>query len=337
VLVDGNIPSGIHEAAKAAAALEAAGYDGGWSQETGHDPFLALMPAAAATTRLQLGTGIAVAFARNPMVVATMANDLQLASEGRFILGLGSQVRAHIQKRYSMPWSHPAARMREFVLALKAIWSSWNERTRLDFRGEFYTHTLMSPFFDPGPNPYGRPRVALAAVGERMAEVAGEVADGLLVHGFTTATYLREVTHPALARGLAASGRTRADLELSYPAFVITGTDEAGMDQARRSVAAQVAFYGSTPAYRPVLDVHGWGDLQGELNALVREGRWAELGDHVPPAVLDAFAITAEVDHVAAALLERYGNLVDRISLYTPYELDADARATIVAGLKASA
>lgn len=333
MLVDGSIPPGIADSERAAIALEAAGYDGAWSQETGHDPFLSLVPAALATTRLQLGTGIAVAFARNPMVLATMANDLQLASGGRFLLGLGSQVRAHIQKRYSMPWSHPAPRMREFVLALRAIWSAWNDRVPLDFRGDFYTHTLMTPFFDPGPNPFGPPKVFVAAVGERMAEVVGEVADGLLVHGFTTAPYLREVTHPALLRGLARSGRQRSDLQLSYPAFVVTGTDEAGMDQARRAVAAQVAFYASTPSYRPVLELHGWGDLQGELNTLVRQGRWQELGDHLPEEVLEQFAVTAEPDAVAPALLARYGDLVDRLSLYAPYELDPEVRAQIVAGL----
>jgi probable F420-dependent oxidoreductase len=337
MLVDGNIPPGIAESEQSAVALEAAGYDGAWSQETGHDPFLSLVPAALATTRLQLGTGIAVAFARNPMVVATMANDLQLASGGRFLLGLGSQVRAHIQKRYSMPWSHPAPRMREFVLALRAIWSAWNDRAPLDFRGEFYTHTLMTPFFDPGPNPFGPPKVFVAAVGERMTEVVGEVADGLLVHGFTTERYLREATHPALERGLARSGRQRSDLELSYPAFVVTGTDGEGMDQARRAVAAQVAFYASTPAYRPVLELHGWGDLQAELNALVRQGRWEDLGNHLPSEVLDAFALSAEPDAVAPGLLARYGELVDRLSLYAPYPLDPEVQARIVAGLREAA
>src|SRR5207302_8763178 len=206
--VDGGI-GGITEAGRMAREAEAAGYDGVWSAETGHDPFFPLLLGAMETERLELGTGIAVAFARTPMTLAVVGNDLQLASKGRFLLGLGSQIKAHIEKRCSMPWSHPAPRMRELILAMRAIWSSWNEGTKLEFKGDFYTHTLMTPFFNPGPNRYGPPRVFLAAVGELMTTVAGEVADGLLVHGFTTERYLREATIPAIERGLASSGRRR--------------------------------------------------------------------------------------------------------------------------------
>src|SRR5688572_1436426 len=182
--------SGAGELAK---QQEDLGYDGLWAAETSHDPFVSLTLAAEATERVELGTAIVVAFGRNPMDLAITANGLQLLSQGRFILGLGSQIKPHIEKRFSMPWSKPAARMREFILAMRAIWDSWHHGTKLDFRGDFYTHTLMTPFFDPGPNPYGPPRVFLAAVGERMTEVAGEVADGLLAHGFTTERYLKEV------------------------------------------------------------------------------------------------------------------------------------------------
>ncbi|HEX4979971.1 MAG TPA: TIGR03617 family F420-dependent LLM class oxidoreductase, partial [Acidimicrobiales bacterium] len=249
--VDGGI-GGFDSAGEIARMQEDQGYDGLWTAETGHDPFFPLLLAAGATERIQLGTGIAVAFARNPMTTAITANDIQLASKGRHILGLGSQIKAHIEKRFSMPWSHPAPRMREFVLAMRAIWDCWNNGTKLEFRGEFYRHTLMTPFFSPGPNPYGPPKVFLAAVGEHMTEVAGEVCDGLLVHPFSTERYMKEVTVPALERGLARAGKSRADVELSYSAFVVTGTD-AEVEAAAGLVRNQLSFYGSTPAYRPVL------------------------------------------------------------------------------------
>jgi probable F420-dependent oxidoreductase len=201
----------FEEVGARARELEAVGYDGLLTAETAHDPFLPIAIAAGHTERIELGTGIAVAFARTPMVTAYVANDLQRASNGRFILGLGSQIKPHIEKRFSMPWSRPAARMREYVLALRAIWASWNEGERLDFRGDFYRHSLMTPFFSPPPNPHGAPKVFLAAVGEKMTEVAGEVADGIIVHGFTTERYVREVTLPAIERGLAKAGRDRAD------------------------------------------------------------------------------------------------------------------------------
>jgi probable F420-dependent oxidoreductase len=202
------------------------------------------------------------------MITATMANDVQLLSRGRLLLGLGSQIKPHIEKRYSMPWSHPAPRMREYVLAMHAIWNCWNEGAPLNFRGEFYRHTLMSPFFNPGPNPYGAPKVYLAAVGELMTEVAGEIADGLLVHPFTTERYLRDVTLPALERGLAKSGRALADFPVSFSGFIATGDSDEQLEDAMRRVRAQIAFYGSTPAYRAVLELHGWGALQSELNTL---------------------------------------------------------------------
>src|SRR3954471_10512404 len=216
------------------------GYAGVWTAETSHDPFFPLLLAAEHTETIELGTGIAVAFARNPMITAMTANDLQLASKGRFLLGLGSQIKPHIEKRFSMPWSHPAPRMREFILAMRAIWDNWNNGTKLAFDGEFYKHTLMTPFFSPGPNPYGPPKVFLAGVGTYMTEVAGEVCDGFLVHPFTTERYLKEVTIPALERGMAKSGRARADYETSGTAFVITGTDQE-KEAARGLVKSQVS------------------------------------------------------------------------------------------------
>lgn len=326
----------LEDVGRRARELEEFGYDGLLTAETAHDPFLPLAVAAQHTERIELGTGIAVAFARTPMVTAHTANDLQRASKGRFVLGLGSQIKPHIEKRFSMPWSHPAARMREYILALRAIWSAWNEGTKLDFRGDFYTHTLMTPFFSPPPNPYGAPKVFLAAVGERMTEVAGEVADGIIVHGFTTERYVKEVTLPAVERGLAKAGRDRASFEISGPLFVVTGADEAQMEDARRAVRQQIAFYGSTPAYRGVLELHGWGDLQTELNTLSKQGEWVRMGDLIDDEILRTFAVVAEPEQVGVELKKRYGGVVDRCSFYAPYESDPQRWRAVIDALRAA-
>jgi probable F420-dependent oxidoreductase len=330
--IDGGIgfdPSGITAQARKA---EEEGYDGVWSAETNHDPFLPIAIGAAATDKLEFGTGIAVAFARNPMNLAVLANDLQLLTKGRFMLGMGSQIKPHITKRFSMPWSHPAPRMRELILAIRAIWKTWETGEPLAFRGEFYTHTLMTPFFDPGPNPYGNPKILLAAVGELMAEVAGEVGDGFLVHGFSTERYIREVSLPALERGAAKAGKTRADLTVSYPGFVVTGPDEEGMTAAAKRVREQIAFYGSTPAYRPVLELHGWGDLQPELNTLSKRGEWEKMGELIDDDVLNAFAVVAPLDQVAAEVRKRFDGLVDRFNFYAPYKVDPEMWKGVLAG-----
>jgi probable F420-dependent oxidoreductase len=335
MLVDGGI-GGLAHAAERSRDLERLGYDGGMTAEVNSDPFLPLALAAEHTARLELITSITVAFARNPMTLAQSAHDLQLQSGGRMVLGLGSQIKPHITKRFSMPWSHPAPRMRELILALRAIWAAWNDAVPLAFRGEFYTHTLMTPFFTPAPSPTGPPKVFLAAVGERMAEVAGEVADGLLVHAFTTERYLREVTVPALERGLAASGRDRSAVQLMCPVFVVTGNDEqerARLDQLTRS---QVAFYGSTPAYRGVLDVHGWGDLQDELNRLTKQGRWDDMAGLVDDEMVEAFAVVGEPDEIAAKLIARFGDLLDRVSFYAPIAQDEDALRAVIRSLQAA-
>lgn len=317
--------TGLADLAAEAREREAAGIDGLWSFEGPHDPFLPLMPVAEHTSRVAVGTAIAVAFARNPMSMAYVANDLQLHSAGRFLLGLGSQVKPHIVRRFAMPWSHPARRMREYVQALRAIWSAWNTGERLAFRGEFYSHTLMTPFFSPAPNPYGPPAVYLAAVGDQMTRVAGEVCDGLLPHAFTTERYLREHTLPVLEEGLAASGRTRAGFAIAFSGFVVSGSTEEEMAMAARGVREQIAFYGSTPAYRPVLDLHGWGELGVELNRLSRgtdADRWQRMGELIDDEVLGTFAVVAEPDRLGPALLARFGGLVDRFTFYAPYEHD---------------
>src|SRR5664280_1298444 len=248
--------------------LEESGVDGVWSSETARDPLLPLAAAAVGTASARLGTAITVAFARSPMTLAYTANDLQQASAGRMVLGLGSQVRAHIARRFSMPWGKPVPQMREYVAALRAIWRAWNEQSALRFEGEYYRHTLMTPVFSPPPNPFGPPPIVLAAVGPSMTRLAGQVADGLLVHPFSTERYLREVTLPAFAAGLERAGRPRSEVEVIHPGFVVVRTGRGDDESRIEAVRSQVAFYGSTPAYRSVLDLHGWGDLADELNRL---------------------------------------------------------------------
>ena len=306
--------AGDIDAGEAAKRQEDLGYDGLWAPETSHDPLISLAFAARATERVELGTAIVVAFGRNPMDLAITANDLQLLSKGRFILGLGSQIKPHIEKRFSMPWSHPAPRMREFILAMRAIWDSWNEGTKLDFRGKFYTHTLMTPFFNPGKNEYGPPKVFLAGVGEKMTEVAGEVCDGFLAHAFSTPKYLREVTIPALERGLKKAGRSRKDFEVTAPGFMVLGNNDSELEASAAGVRQQIAFYGSTPAYRPVLEMHGWGNLQEELNTMSKRGEWVEMGKLINDDMLSEFAIVGRPEDVAQEVENRYGGFVDRIS-----------------------
>jgi probable F420-dependent oxidoreductase len=308
--------------AGAAADLEARGYAGIWAAEVDRDPFLLVHTAARATERVTVGTAIAVAFARSPMTVALTAHDLQRSARGRFVLGLGTQIKAHIERRYSMPWSSPAARMREYFGALRAIWQSWQEGTPLRFEGEFYRHTLMTPMFSPPPHEWGPPPVHLAAVGPVMTRTVGEVADGLLVHGFTTERYLRERTLPALQEGLDRAGRDRSAVTVSLPGFVVTGRTDGERAAAAAAVKATIAFYGSTPAYRPVLELHGWEALADELHRLSvsrREDKWTAMRDLVDDDVLDAFAVVAEPDDVAARVRERFDGLADRFSVYASY------------------
>ncbi len=318
----GGLMAGLGDVAGSVARLEAQGYDGAVTAEVASDPFLPLLLAAEHSERIDLMTSIAVAFARNPMTLANVAHDLNAYSRGRFVLGLGSQIRPHITRRFSMPWSQPAARMREFILAMRAIWDCWYNGEKLDFRGDFYQHTLMTPMFTPTNTEYGAPRVALAAVGPRMTETAGEVADGLIAHAFTTQRYLREVTLPALERGFAKAGRSRANFDITCPVFVVSGVDELSWESSRSSVAQQIAFYGSTPAYRPVLELHGWGELQGELNRMSKRGLWVEMGKQITDEVLDEFAIVTEPGKLVSSLVARYGDLIDQwmgtVGLGTP-------------------
>jgi len=337
--VDGSLGTDLAKAGANAREAEAAGYAGVWTAETSHDPFLPLLLGAEHTEHLELGTSIAVAFARSPMTLANTAWDLQAFSKGRFILGLGSQIKPHITKRFSMEWSHPAPRMRELVLAMRAIWNTWLTGEKLEFRGEYYTHTLMTPFFTPAASDldgFGPPKVFLAGVGELMTEVAGEVCDGFLCHGFTTERYLREVTIPALERGRAKAGKTMEGFEIIGPSFVVTGTSDEQMEAAAAGTRQQIAFYGSTPAYKGVLELHGWGGLQEELNALSKQGDWVKMGTLIDDEILNTFAVVGPPEQIAPELGRRYGDVISRISFYAPYKSDPDRWSQVLADIKAA-
>ena len=273
-------------------------------------------------------------FARNPMTVANIGWDLQAYSGGRFILGLGSQVRAHIEKRFSMPWSHPVSRMHEFILALRAIWSCWQDGTKLRFEGEFYTHKIMTPMFVPEPHAYPFPKVFVAAVGEAMTEMCGEVADGMLAHAFTTKRYFDNVTMPALQRGMDRSGRNRSEFELTCPVFVVTGENDAELDAAATVTRKQIAFYGSTPAYRKVLELHGWGDLHTELHRLSLQGDWNAMGSLVDDEMLDAFAFVASLDEVADKIRDRCDGVIDRVLPGFPTHVSETAVSAVLQELR---
>ncbi len=334
VKIDGGIPLQLDRVADAARTVERRGYDGAWVGEINHDPFLPLVLAAEHTTTLELGTCIAVAFARSPMTVANVGWDLNAYSRGRFVLGLGSQIRPHIEKRFSMPWDRPVARMREFIQALRAIWACWEDGTELRFEGEFYTHKIMTPMFVPERQPYGHPKIFVAAVGDAMTQLCGEVADGVHAHAFTSRRYLREVTLPALQRGLDRAGRQRSDLQVSAPAFVVTAERDDQLEAAADAMRRQIAFYASTPAYRGVLELHGWGDLQSTLHAMSLRGEWEAMGGLIDDDVLTTFAVVAPLDDVAAKVHERYDGTVDRLMVGLPAGLADDVAREIVQTLR---
>ena len=314
--------------------MEAAGYDGVRTAEMNHDPFFPLLLAAEHSEKLELATSIAVAFARSPMNLANIGHDLNAYSNGRFTMGLGSQIKPHITKRFSMQWGAPAAQMRELVLAMRAIWANWYDGEPLEFVGKYYRHTLMTPAFTPEDKAYGAPRVVLAAVGPAMTEVAGEVADGMIIHPFSNMPYINSVTMPAIEAGLAKAGKQRQDFELSYSCFVITGRNEAEFAASKKAAQERIAFYGSTPAYKGVLDAIGCGDLQGELNTMSKQGRWQEMGTLITDEMLHEFGVMGEPHEIAPQMLERYGNCVDRTSASFPVS-DDEQRAQIIQALRA--
>ncbi len=307
----GALTGKLADIAEEARSLETQGADIGATVELGHDPLMQLAIAATATSTMQLMTGITVAFARSPMTLALAAHDVNALSKGRLLLGIGSQIKPHIEKRYSMTWSKPAARMREYVMALKAIWSCWYDGVPLDFQGEFYNHTLMTPMFTPPDGEYGAPPVFVAAVGPLMTENAAEVADGILLHSFTTEEYIRTVTLPAIKAGLAKSDRSRDALQVVAAPFFVTGDTEEQFEQVKLAAQNQIAFYGSTPAYRGVLESIGYGELQGELNRLSKEGKWLEMGQCIDDTLLDKIALVGEPDEIADKMSKRYGDIFD--------------------------
>jgi probable F420-dependent oxidoreductase len=332
--ISGYIPVDMGKAGAAAKALEDMGFDAGATAETQHDPFLPAAIAAEHTERLEIGTSIAVAFARNPMLLANLGHDLNSYSKGRFNLGLGTQISAHITKRFSMPWSAPAARMREMIAAMHAIWDSWYEGKKLDFRGEFYTHTIMTPYFTPRDTKYGRPKIMLAAVGPIMTKAAAELADGMLCHGFTTPKYTVEVTIPMIENTIKAKGRDRSKFEIVASLMTVVGdTDEQlqkGFDRVRESIS----FYGSTPAYKGVFECHGWYDLQPKLNRLSKEGKWDEMAKSIPQEVVEAFAIGGTAEEVIEKRKKIFAGHVDRTGLGIDV-FDPDRTKALIKQMKA--
>jgi probable F420-dependent oxidoreductase len=298
-----------------ACQLEELGFDGLLTAEVAHDAFLPLALAAHHTKAIELRTSIVVALARSPMTTAASAHEINAWSGGRFTLGLGSQIKPHITKRFNMPWHGPAKQMREYIEALHAIWDCWYDGKALAYQGECYQHQLMTPEFMPENTEFGRPRVVMAAVGPLMLQTAAAVADGVICHAFSTARHFREVMIPTLEAALASQGKTLDDFEIQYPAFIATGATEEELAAAIAATRARIGFYASTPAYKTVLDTHGWGELQPQLNQLTKQGRWGELADLIDDEVLNAFAVVGEPLDVAKQLLARFSGLVDRISL----------------------
>lgn len=305
----------LRTTAAAAQALEAVGYDGLLTMENKHDPFLAHAIAAVSTTRVELGTNVAIAFPRSPMVVANACWDLQTASNGRFVLGIGPQIRPHNERRFSVPWTAPAPRLREYVQALRAIWTSWETGAKLDFRGKHYTFTLMPPYFMPESTGQRMVPITLAAVGEHSLRLAGEVGDGARLHGFCTRRYLAEAIIPKLQEGMARTGRQRQHFEITGGGFIATGKDAEATAKAFEVVRGRVAFYGSTPGYWGVLDLHGLGDLGRELNAMSKQGKWEEMPSRVSDDVVHLFAAVGTHAAIVKAIEERFGGLADAVSL----------------------
>ncbi|HEY0736740.1 MAG TPA: TIGR03617 family F420-dependent LLM class oxidoreductase [Herpetosiphonaceae bacterium] len=318
--------------ARLARAAEELGFAGMWTSETKHDAFLPLALAAEHTRSIQLGTSVAIAFSRSPMVVAQTAWDLQDFSEGRLLLGLGTQVKAHIERRFSMPWDAPVARLREYILALRGIWQAFQSNGPLNVRGEFYSHTLITPFFNPGPITHPEIPIAIAGVNTGLARLAGEQCQGFHVHPFHTPQYVRDVVRPAIAEGAERSGRSIADVELATSVFIITGHDAAAIAEQRERMRAQIAFYASTPTYRVVLETHGWAEIGEQLSQLAKRQQWPEMTALISDEMLRALTVEAGPSEIGAAIRERYTGLIDRIAFYLPFEPERDDafwRATI--------
>jgi len=309
-----------------AKAAEALGFDGLWTAEAGHDPFVPAVLAAEHTTRIEIGTAIAVAFPRSPMVFAHIAWDLAALSRGRFSLGLGTQVKGHNERRYSVKWEAPGPKLREMVQALRAIWDCWQNGAPLKFRGDYYTFTLMTPFFSPAPLQHPNPKIPvfIAGVNPYMCRLAGELCDGFHVHPLHSIKHLREVVIPNVERGLAISGRTRKDIELASTVFVVTGRNRDEIEAAKAPVRQQIAFYASTRTYRGVLDVHGWGATCERLNERVAKGDWGGMADEITDEMLDVFTVIGTHEEIGPKLRAKYTGVLDRIAYYMPYRPGTD-------------
>jgi len=309
----------LKEIDRTARAAEDLGFAGLWTSETKHDAFLPLAIAANETQGIELGTSVAIAFSRSPMETAQTAWDLQDLSDGRFLLGLGTQVKAHITRRFSMPWDRPAAQLREYILALRAIWESFQSEGPLDFEGEFYRHTLMTPFFNPGPIEHPEVPIFIAGVNTRLARLAGEICDGFHVHPFHSVEYVRQTVQPAIAEGAEGAGRDPGQIALATSAFVICAENDKEAAEQRESVRSQISFYASTPTYRTVLEAHGWEDIGERLGTMAREKKWREMPALITDEMIAAFAVEAAPDEIGTALKERYEGLIDRVALYLPF------------------
>lgn len=317
--VETGLPMGLDGVAKAARDAEEIGYDGVLTFEVGHDPFLPMVLAAEATEQVTIGSAVAIAFPRSPMSVAQMAWDIQAFSRGRLILGLGTQVKGHNERRYSTPWpSPPGPRLREYLLVLRAIWDSWQKGTRPNFQGKHYTYTLMTPFFNPGPLEHPHIPIHISAVNPYMCRLVGELCDGARLHAFCTPKYLQEVIIPNIQEGAKKAERSWKDIDISGGGFVITGEKQEDLERQMPGTRSQIAFYASTRTYKGVLDMHGWGETCLRLNRMVAEGKWAQIGKEITDEMLEQFCVIGTYDEIADKIRERWGGIVNRVALNIP-------------------
>ncbi len=300
--------------------MEDMGFDGVWTPETAHNPYYPLVLGAYTTEKIELGTAVAIAFARSPMVTAYQAWDLARMSNGRFILGLGTQVKAHIERRFSMEWGSPGPRLRDYILAMRATWDAWQNNTRLKYRGEFYKHLLMTPFFQPPPVEHPDIPIYIAGVNTYLAHLAGELCQGFHVHPFHTASYLKDVIIGSIEEGAAKAGRDAAEVQKTCAIFVVTGANEEELEQDKVMVKSQIAFYASTPSYKAVLEHNGWESLAEERGAMARKGQWMEMYELISDDMLEEIAVVGTYDELPHKVKERYTGLLDRVGYYMPYK-----------------
>jgi len=322
------------EAASLAAKAEEYGFDCLWVNETKHDPFIQIALAAGSTRNIELGTSIALAFTRSPTTIAYTAWDLQNVSKGRFVLGLGSQVKGHIERRFGLKWEPPAPKMKDVVLALRSVWGSWQTGSRLDYNGRFFHLNLMTPFFDPGPIEHPAIPVYIAAVSEGMCRAGGMVADGIHVHPLHTVKYLREVIRPAIAEGASRASRKKEDITVAASVFSAVGENESEIEAVKETLRQQIAFYASTRSYKKVLELHGWGDVGEKLRSLSLKGEWASMAREVTDGMLEEFVVRGTWSEIGRIVDKKYAGLVDRVRMYLPFDGDEKWR-TLVEGFRA--